>query len=291
VIHDDIDSTIAKITGNGISDRLRRNSLRVLRERWAPTTPPLRLQLTGRHEVTAHELALITDATQDAVAKIATLLARPSSEQTRVTNAARNRALLIPRAHSANTLLFDFPGTFAGEGLEMGPMDHLARQATSELLEYLPEAAEDTAALAALPERRLAVRSAVQTLATGVQGSSGISIELAGRGSQTAKSVLTLEQAREIPSLLSGERIASTAISVTGLLDGMRTRRRLFYIVENESGHEFEGSVGDSLLSAVQGSLGKVVTAGLTKRVTLRADGHRTNASYDLNSIVIQPEL
>ncbi len=97
--------------------------------------------------------------------------------------------------------------------------------------------------------------------------------------------MLTVEQAREVPELLSDAQDKKDTLTVYGIMDGMRTRRRLFYIEERDSGHEFYGAIDESQLSTVMDLVGQPVVARIERLVTLRADGSKSHPSYSLISV------
>lgn len=267
--------------------QLARNSLLVLRERWEPSIPPLRIEIGGSRSLAALDVSDVTKAVQDATARIAQLLLHQNKDMSRLSKEIRERAKLIPRGQSGNVLLFDFPAPVVvdeGETLPVGHIEHLSERAVRELVENLPESGDDQASLQNLPARRLAIRAAVNTLARAVKTSGDLKIELASHTGTPERSVLTVEQAREVPVLLSNEHDETETIQVEGVLDGMRTRRRLFYVIEQEDrgGAEYEGSIEPDQVARVQESLGKLVIARLRKTTRVRDDGSRTHAVFSL---------
>jgi hypothetical protein len=175
----------------------------------------------------------------------------------------------------------------------MGPIPHLAEQAVRELIENMPETTQDQRALSLLPSRRLAIRSAVSTLAGAVKSTSSLTLTLANHQGEFDTSVLTVDQAREVPDLLSATSVETEVFSVDGVMDGMRTRRRLFYLIESEAtgGREFEGSVSLDQLDDLQRAMGHPVTARIRRTVNVRADGARTQPSYNLVDFIVPQTL
>jgi hypothetical protein len=259
----------------------------VLRERWEPSIPPLRIEFGTASSISAMELSEITRAVQDATARVAQLLLHQNKDMSRLSKEIRGRAKLIPRGQSRNVLMFDFPTPVVVDeqnALPVGHIEHLSERAVRELVESLPESREDQSSLQNLPGRRLAIRAAVNTLARAVENSGDVRIELTSRTGTTDVSVLTVDQAREVPVLLAREREETETINVEGVLDGMRTRRRLFYVIEQDDrgGAEYVGSIEPQQVAKVQESLGKLVVARLRKTTKVRDDGSRSHAVFAL---------
>jgi hypothetical protein len=289
VIVDNIDRMLDGIGDRPASrsDRFRRNSLLVFREKFESSVPPVKLELGDRPVISASDLAKITKALQDATAKAAILIRNPKVEHRSVTAEWLEKAALFPRSQSGNVVMFDFatPVARPTDALDVGPGEPLAEQAIRELLGVLPESTDDQRTLEALPGRRAMMRSAVSTLASAVNATRSMTLSLRTTGDTTEQSVLTMEQAREVPELLSATEVERSTVDVSGLLDGMRTRRQLFYIIEDETGHEFVGSVERDQLSRLQEAMTEHVDAVLERAVNIRADGSRSRPAYSLLSL------
>jgi hypothetical protein len=285
VIRDEIDGLLSTIGNETRTDKYRRNSLLVLRQRFAPPTSQLRVDIHGA--VTATIIANLTSALQRATALSAKALLDPSNAAITVQAGLRERAPLVPVAQSRGTLYFEFPETdIDSTALERTPTAHLAETAVLELIEILPENSEDVATLRALPQRRPQYRSAVKSLAAALGADSSITLSMTPTGSTAPEqSVLTSEQAQGVPELLSGAQDKRDILTVFGIMDGMRTRRRLFYLEESDSGHEYFGALDESQLSIVMDLVGQPVVARIERLVTLRADGSKSHPSYSLLSV------
>jgi hypothetical protein len=107
------------------------------------------------------------------------------------------------------------------------------------------------------------------------------------------RSTLTLEEAGRVPELLDKVKAERSEVPVNGVLDGMRTRRLLFYINEDteDGGREFEGSVTPDQLPALQVAMGERIQALLRKVVFVEANGQRSRATYSLISLQLDPSL
>jgi hypothetical protein len=286
VIRDEIDSLLRSIGSDSRPDKYRRNSLRVLRERFAPTSAQLRVAIEGPLSATA--IADITSALQRATALAAKAILDPKNFAITVQAGLVERAPLIPVGQSRGTLYFEFPETGVDtQALERTPTAHLAESAMREVLGILPEDASDHASLLALPQRRPQYRSAVKALAAALGEQMSMSLSMKPTGaSETERSVLTAEQAREVPDVLSGVEEKRDILTIHGIMDGMRTRRRLFYVEERDSGDEYFGAIeDDTRLQEVVDLVGQPVVARISKLVRLRADGSKSHPSYSLLSV------
>ncbi|UOE45584.1 hypothetical protein [Agromyces larvae] len=293
VIIDEINAKLAALPDDGSrSSRLRRNSYLAFRARFEARVPPLKLRFDSSRAITATDLAAVTKALQDATARSAMLIIHPNQDRQRISADVRARVNLLPRSQSGNTIFFDFPRSVAEQTdiIRGDELTHLAEHAVRELIEALPESGDDYATLEALPGRRQTIRAAIKTLASAVKDTDSISLTLENPGGGAERSVLTVEQAREVPELLSATREEVSEVLVTGLMDGIRTRRRLFYILDDEHQREYVGSVEPSQLGLVQGVMGSIVEARLRKVVQVKADGSRSHPTYALRSLSTQQE-
>ncbi|MGU3358105.1 hypothetical protein ACLBWJ_12700 [Microbacterium sp. M4A5_1d] len=258
----------------------------MLRERFSPPSAQLRVDIQG--QVTSTVVANLTAALQRATALSAKAILDPKNHAITVQAGLVDRAPLLPVAHSRGTLYFEFPETGVDtESLERTPTAHLAENAVLELLGVLPGDAEDEAALRALPQRRPQYRSAVKALAAALGSETSMSLSLTQTGStEHEESVLTAEQAREVPEVLSGSVEKRDILTIYGTVDGMRTRRRLFYIEERDSGDEYSGVIDDDAqLQDVVALVSEPVVARISRMVQIRTDGSRSHPSYSLLSV------
>lgn len=286
VIRDEIDALLSAIGSETRVDRYRRNSLHVLRDRFSPSATQLRVDIDGA--ITATVIANVTAALQRATALAAKAILDPKNFAVTVQAGLVDRAPLVPVAQSRGTLYFGFPETGVDiRALERTPTAHLAESAVRELLDILPEDAGDEVALRALPQRRPQYRSAVKVLAEALGDDTSMSLSMRPTGTDEVEhSVLTADQAREVPQVLSGVEEKRDILTVHGIMDGMRTRRRLFYVEERDSGDEYYGAIeNDAQLQHVVELVGQPVVARISKVVRLRADGSRSHPSYSLLSV------
>ena len=73
-------------------------------------------------------------------------------------------------------------------------------------------------------------------------------------------------------------------------MDGMRTQRRVFFILENDTGKEYQGAIEEHQLEEVRDAINTQVRARLIKAVQIRADGSHGRPSYRLLGLIPRPE-
>src|SRR5690606_4720219 len=78
--------------------------------------------------------------------------------------------------------------------------------------------------------------------------------------------------------------------TVSGRLDGVRTRRRIFYL-ERDTGATIQGAVAPDLLDEIKENLDRPVTARLRGVRTTTIDGRRGRPVYELLEISSETSL
>lgn len=291
MIRDDIDRALGKIEGDSRLAMVRRTGLMVLRERFAPSAPPLRVQIS--EDLTVSSLAHLTHAIQKATSLSAKALLDPQSDSIVVGKHIREMTPLVPRLQTGHMLLFGFPEPeISADHLDLQRSEHLAERAVREFLAVLPRDAGDTDALEALPARRSQFRAAVSAVARAVADTeSSLTFTLRGEpGQEAEEAVLTSDQTRRVPEVLKDSRLDSTPLTVEGLMDGMRTQQRVFFILENETGKEYKGAIEEHQLEEVRDAINTQVRARLIRAVQVRADGSQGRPSYRLIGLDPRPE-
>ncbi len=228
MIRDDISTHLAGIPDDDSRlSRLRRSSLTAYRQKFSLPATQLRVDITG--ELTATVVSQVTSALQHATALAAKAILDPKNAAITVQSSLLERAPLLPIGQSRGTLYFELPQQVAPtNAIEQTPVAGLTENAVRELIEILPETADDERTLQSLPSRRPQYRSAVKKLAEALGDAASMSLSMRPTGGTAPEtSVLTVEQAREVPTLLSGTQDKRDMLTVYGILDGMRTRRRL----------------------------------------------------------------
>jgi hypothetical protein len=282
------------ITGDSWLDDLARASLTAADAKFSPDhvpPPVLRVALVGIRDMEAHDSYLITKAVQDATAKLGHIIRDPRSERSMAHPADRAKALLIQRGQAGNILLFGFPPILdesTTESIPLGRVETLGVRAARELVSVLPSSAEDDAALDAVLAQRLTVRNAVNDIVNAVpRKASGIGLQLTPSAGDAVSSVLSAEQAHVLKESLRETRVDRRIITMAGRLDGVRTRRRIFYL-EPDSGGEIHGAMDLELLDEIRANLDHHVVVRLQEEHTQSLSGRRSQPLYRL--IRIQPD-
>ncbi|QDE35569.1 hypothetical protein FIV50_12700 [Microbacterium foliorum] len=292
MIRDDISARLSGIPDDDSRlSRLRRSSLVAYRQKFSLPATQLRVDITGT--LTATVVSQVTAALQHATALAAKAILDPKNAAITVQGSLLERAPLLPIGQSRGTLYFELPRqTVPTDAVEQTPVAGLTENAVRELIEILPETASDERTLQSLPSRRPQYRSAVKKLAEALDGAASMSLSMQPTGGIAPEtSVLTSEQALEVPALLSGTQDKRDMLTVYGILDGMRTRRRLFYIEERGTTQEFSGAIDEDQMDTVMNLVGQQVVARIERLVLLRADGSKSHPSYALKSIAPDPSL
>ncbi|PXY32634.1 hypothetical protein [Prauserella muralis] len=247
-------------------------------------SPLLRVSLLGSTQVDAYTFSDISKAVQDATAKIGHIIRNPHGEITYVQPADREKAPLIQRGLAGNAMFFGFPETSAPDALISDGIETLSERAVKELCDFLPANGSDDGALDAVLLQRDTVRNAVSDIVNAVTKNSGIGLSLTPTAGEDLTRSMTTEQARVLQSSLRESREDVGYETVTGRLDGVRTRRRIFYL-ERDTGSTIQGAVAPDLLDEIKLNLDRPVTARLRVVRTTTIDGRRGRPVYELLQI------
>jgi hypothetical protein len=277
------------IMGDSWLDDLARASLHAAEAKFSPDYAPpalLRVEFPGLREVNAHDSYLATKAIQDATAKLAHIIRNPGTETNVAHAASRAKAPLYVRNQAGNVMVFGFPevedeippGTLPGA---VAPT--LAVQAARELVTVLPSSAEDDVAVDAVLAQRPTVRNAVNGIVHAIPAEAeGLDFRLSPSFGEPVTSVVSQDQARVLRDSLAELRVDRRQVTVTGRLDGVRTKRRIFYL-ETESGSEIHGALDlDSSLDDIRENLDRHISARLEVEETQSASGQRSQPRYRL---------
>ncbi len=286
---------LTEVAGDSWLDDLARESLRAAEAKFsteylAPAL--LRLTFTGLREVDAHDSSLATKAIQDATAKLAHMIRNPGTETNMAHAASRAKAPLLVRSQAGNAIVFGFPaieeeppGKIAGT-----VSDPLAFLAARELVTVLPASADDDAALDAVLAQRPTVRNAVGDIVQAMpRKGEGLGFLLTPSSGEAVSSMLSRYQASVLKDSLKETRIDRSQIPLRGRLDGIRTKRRIFYL-DLPSGAEIHGAVDLESLDEVRANLDRQVTILVERERIVSVSGRRTAPFYRLISFLPSQE-
>jgi len=279
-----------EIPGGTWLDDLARASAMAAHVKFERTSrsPLLRVSMLGSVNLDAYTFSDISRALQDATAKIGHIIRNPQGEITYVQPADRDKAPLLQRGQAGNTIFFGFPEPAPDDALIHDGIETLSERAVKELCDFLPANGSDDGALDAVLLQRDTVRNAVSDIVNAVVKNVGIGIELTPTSGDDVARSMTFDQAKVLHSSLREQREAVGYETVSGRLDGVRTRRRIFYL-ERESGGTIQGAVAPDLLDQLKDNLDRPVTARLRVVRTTTADGRRGRPVHEL--LEITPEV
>ncbi|RDI32395.1 hypothetical protein DEU38_103128 [Rhodococcus sp. AG1013] len=240
--------------------------------------------------VTPYDSARITMAVIDATAMFGRSLMDPQSPVTNVHPAHRSKVGLISAGSFGNSLHFTFPDcdTESDPVLFVDHVQTLAEAAAWSLVESLPRAVDDDDALDAVLSLPVTQRRGIEHLVNAVESTTrslGVSVAMAdGAG---VSSTLSKLQADVLKDSLMESRSHARIITEHGILDGMRTRRRIFYL-EREDMPVLHGSIADELIADLPKYLSKKVVATLEETTIQRASGVIGRPTYRLIRIKLE---
>lgn len=273
--------------GTSWLDDLVRTSLHAAEQIYdgVPTERLLRIHVG--YGLNARETAEISAAVQNAVARIAHYLNDPKAESVRVLKKHIEDAPVYVRASYSQVIEFGFgdpDNIVAGESplFEGATAYSPGAVAARELLAVLPDAPADDEALDAMLSRSSAVMNAVAGLSKAVKNVGGnLDLELEGGGVESIASVLTNQQARVLHSSLRERRETTRTITTEGVLDGVRTRRRVFYL-ESAEQSDISGSFDAGLHETVLRFLGQLVQVTVEETRSVSKSGQKGRPTYRL---------
>ncbi|OQO93216.1 hypothetical protein [Saccharomonospora piscinae] len=253
-------------------------------------SPLLRVSMLGSAHLDAYTSSDISRALQDATAKIGHIVRNPQTEITSVQPADREKAPLIQRGQAGNAMFFGFPETSLPGALISDGIETLSERAVKELCDFLPVNGSDDGALDAVLLQRDTVRNAVSDLVNAVMRTSGVALSLTPTAGEEVMRSMTTDQAKVLQGSLRESREDVGYETVTGRLDGVRTRRRIFYL-ERDTGATIQGAVAPDLLDEIKENLDRPVTARLRVVRTTTIDGRRGRPVYELLAIHSETSL
>ncbi|MFD4195506.1 hypothetical protein [Amycolatopsis thermoflava] len=279
-----------EIPGGTWLDDLARASAMAAHAKFERTSrsPLLRVSMLGSTNLDAYTFSDISRALQDATAKVGHIIRNPQGEITYVQQTDRDKAPLIQRGQAGNTIFFGFPEPAPDDALIHDGIETLSERAVKELCDFLPANGSDDGALDAVLLQRDTVRNAVSDIVSAVVKNTGIGLQLTPTAGEDVTRSMTTDQAKVLHNSLRESREEVGYETVSGRLDGVRTRRRIFYL-ERESGGTIQGAVAPDLLDQIKENLDRPVTARLRVVRTTTIDGRRGRPVHEL--LEITPEV
>jgi hypothetical protein len=243
----------------------------------------LRIEVLGVAQVNSYIAGQISMAIQQATAEMDIALRNPKAVKRHTKLSGQLDAPVVQEGSVGNVLIFRAPAVvLADDVLNLGPQPGRTSAALRELLNVLPENDSDlqsfVSRIGAAPALE---RQAVQTVSRMAKDTpEGVSLSLSTRD-MDATSVLDIGSATEVAEFLQGRKPVRSEESVSGVLDGFRGTRRVFYLISDD-GREIAGSVDPSLLPVVQRLAGERVDARLSVSRWVARNGHSGPKHYGL---------
>lgn len=285
--------------GDDLASQLKRSSLQAfaedhagIRRETSAVALVMRMFDEGQpdHRVSALDTSRALMNMQRSVARLAKARKKRVSEVRRLTHDDLDEARLDVREALAGSLVIQMVSSKehpadADETLSASG-ETLAELALIELVAALPETSEDDATVDAIPAARPVLRRAVADLVSGWKASSvGFQFSVERNSSVVATSELSAAQIQMLDASLAERDDERLVERRRGRLDGVRTRRRLFYF-EPEGGGEIHGLIEEELLPSVLEYLdGRLVDVELEVVVGRLRAGQLLHRSYRLVSI------
>jgi len=243
--------------------------------------------------IAAHEVGDFLQRVQKAVARLAKARRARLADVIRLQPLDLEVARLDVAASAAGSVIVDLkphtPTTVGEDQGELAPAGvSWAEIGAVELVRALPEGPDDDASMDSLFSASPVMRRAVADLISNLPNP-GLDISLAVRRGtgERITSVLSVGQAAMLRERLGVIREEREIVRMQGRLDGLRTRRQIFYF-EPPSGAEIHGFVDDSLVGVVRDHLDQEVEVALESFVLRSAAGKRSQRRYRLIEVAGQ---
>ena len=247
--------------------------------------------IDGTGGLDASAAADVTNGLQEATAMIVRGFRKPGENAVQLRRGDTGRARLVQAAQYGRTLVFEVPRSTLGDNqLPVADQATMVERAVGELVEVLPEGPEDDVSLDAILGQSASVRVAVEKLVKATRATPGIELELRTPGRSPVASVLSQAQAGVLGDSLGRVREEVERRQHIGRLDGLRTKRRLFYL-EDDAGREWSGAIDEDLVGAVQAALNTRVIATVEVTTSRSVSGRRGREHLRLIRLDVMPEL
>ncbi|MBN8882627.1 MAG: hypothetical protein J0H73_09970, partial [Salana multivorans] len=174
------------------------------------------------------------------------------------------RAPVFPAMPAGGTLVLQ-----AAPGPEVAGqvVDTTTERALVRLANMMPSGPEDTTLGGRITSARAMTMRAMSEVAEAARRVGGIEVSLDGT-TEDVRGSLDKDQAKDIVDLAGDVATSVRSVHVTGVLDGMRVKRREYYLID-ERDHEYHGAVDEDIIMKMRELLDRPVVATL-EEVTRR---------------------
>lgn len=251
----------------------------------------LLVELGGTGDLQAAVAAAVSESVQKAIALIVRGMRNPSKEVRQLYAGDIAKASLTQRGQVGHQMVFEVQRRRAAEG-EFGIEDQasMIERALSELVEVLPENPQDDRALDAIIGQRVPVRLAVGQLVAAATRARGLDLTLTIPGHDPVASVLSADQAVVLKDSLAETDVERRVTRLFGRLDGVRTKRRIFYL-EDADGKEITGAIDEGRMRDVHDALDQLVQITVEVSRTRTKGGRVGKDHFRLIDLTVHEEL
>lgn len=195
----------------------------------------------------------------------------------------REQYPLVAVGSIGNVLEFGFHEFGADDDESLFDVSHAVtatEAAVHDLVELLPVTGSDDAALDSVLSLPVTQRVGIGYLVRAVRDTAlGVRMNLSDEHGE-----LSTAQAAVLSDALTVQRTSTRTITMEGILDGVRTRRRIFYL-DGVDGHPYQGSVDESVLPQLPRFMGQIVRVEMEESVIRQASGRAGRPKYRLKAI------
>ncbi|MET9128017.1 hypothetical protein [Streptomyces sp. NPDC004528] len=286
-----LNNALGSVRGDDPFAHLRRSSLKAAAEKAGlEVTPPVSeiqlclsdLNVSGG-EVAATEAGDFLQRVQRAVARLAKARRLRLADVARLSQSDVDFARLNVAAASTGSWIVELKYMQPDDGDESAESSSTwSEVGVVELIRALPEDEEDERSIESISAASPVIRRAVADLIAD-RSESNMRVAISARrfSGELLSSVITPTQARALREELSAVREEREVIRLRGRLDGLRTRRQIFYF-ETEDGREIHGYVDESLMNAVKQNLDQEVEIAVESFFNRARSGRTTQRKYRL---------
>ncbi|MCX4789694.1 hypothetical protein OG369_39855 [Streptomyces sp. NBC_01221] len=243
--------------------------------------------------IAANEVGDFLQRVQKAVARLAKARRARLADVVKLLPLDFELARLDVAASAAGSIIVDLQPHMSPVGEERDQLTtdasvSWAEVGAVELVRALPEGPEDEESMDSLFSASPVLRRAVSDLIFDLPNPDlDISLAVQRRTGERIVASLSAGQAASLRDRLNIIREEREIIRMRGRLDGLRTRRQIFYF-EPPSGAEIHGFVDESLVGVVRAHLDEEVDVALESFVLRSAAGKRSQRRYRLIEVAGQ---
>jgi hypothetical protein len=196
-----------------------------------------------------------------AVAALGREILVPSTATAKLSREDYARAPLFLDVQSGGLILLraEPPGLLMNEH----PVEHISSRALDRLVNLLPESSRDQTAVNNALGARVTSRRAIKEVAEAAAQIGGIELVLR-RQDEVVGASMSEQQAQSLRRQLNVREADTQVIQREGILDGARSRRRIFYL-DVSSGESIEGIIDETLVEDVLRHLTRPVIATIER--------------------------